>query len=82
MMTPTVHINGTSKQELSAQVEAAYRAVDDAMRALAAMSPNGRDYYVQGDGALARAEQEHASRMARLVSVKNELEEYALSLPL
>lgn len=73
MIIPTVHLNGTSKEELSRQVGNAARAVDAARIALTDATPNGRDYYVQGQYALARALDEHLTRTQRLTDTYNEL---------
>jgi hypothetical protein len=71
---PTVHLNGTSRQDLVDGYRHAYVAVGDAIRALArGAAPNARDYYVQGPDAYARAAREAASRVARLAAVQQEL---------
>jgi hypothetical protein len=54
-MIPTVHLNGTSKDELLDQIVKAAHAIREAQRWLGAAGPNGRDYYVQGEGAHAAA---------------------------
>lgn len=73
MLMPTVHLNGTSSKELLAQAEKAYYAVDAAFDAVSAASPNARDYYVQGERALAQAVEEHA---AHLKSLRLVLDDY------
>ena len=73
MMIPTVHLNGTSKNELLAQVEEAQRGVSVALRAMSSAAPNGRDYYPQGPSAYAEAEREHLARVNKLVDVRQEL---------
>ncbi len=77
MMTPAVHLNGTSRAELFAGYLAAGQAVREAMTALAGAAPNGRDYYVKSATAFTEAAAEHRSRMARLQSVYDELEQLA-----
>jgi hypothetical protein len=73
---PTVHLNGTSKTELLDQLGDAIDLLHDAGRALAKATPNGRDYYLQRpEGAINVAMAQHESRMSRLRSVINELEE-------
>jgi hypothetical protein len=74
MMTPTIHSNGTSRQELVRQLEEACNAIRQAERALAEAAPNGRDYYPQGDDAIKAAQQQHFQRQDRLQSVRSELE--------
>ncbi len=77
MILPTVHLNGTSKNELARQLLEAHEAVQKAMEALQEAAPNGRDYYVQGASAIFDAQTEHFDRLGRLNSVAKELEEIA-----
>jgi hypothetical protein len=44
---PTLHLNGTGKNDLRDEYAAAYDAIDKAIEALAAATLNGRDYYPQ-----------------------------------
>lgn len=74
MRAPTVHLNGTSRDELVAQLERAVAAIREAETALAEAAPNTRDYYPQGHGAFEAARQEHYQRQGRLQSVRSELE--------
>jgi len=76
-MVPSVHLNGTSGDELLEQVTEASTAVRAAIRALDRAAPNARDYYVQGDDAFERARAEHAARYAKLQDVAAEL--YAIA---
>lgn len=73
MIYPTVHLNGTSRNELMSGFESAARGVNDALRALQDAAPNARDYYPQGDGAFKIATTEHVARMAKLQDVLAEL---------
>jgi len=73
MMVPTVHLNGTSREALLEQVNTAYAAVWEALTALSAAWPNGRDYYPQGDAAYSEAVAEWDARAAKLRSVRDEL---------
>jgi hypothetical protein len=71
---PTVHWNGTSKEELITQhitALSALRACDDA---LVMMSPHGRDYYPQADGAIMRAVEQHQERRRKIHEITMELE--------
>ena len=74
---PTVHMNGTSRAELFAQVERAYCAANDLRAALHAMSPNARDYYPQGVTAISTATGEHRRRLTKLGEITAELEALA-----
>ena len=77
---PTVHLNGTSRQSLIDDNDAAYNALRAAVRALEKAAPNARDYYVQGDGAFANAVAQHVARLTALRSVLADLEAIAESL--
>jgi hypothetical protein len=70
---PTIHLNGTSRGELVAQLEAAHTAIQAALRALEGVCPNGRDYYPQGQGATQEALRQHANRLHNLTAVAAEL---------
>lgn len=74
MRTPTIHPNGTSRSVLRKVHADAREALADAINALARAYPNGRDYYLQGDGAIAAAQREHRDRVERLRSVLRELD--------
>ena len=63
MLKPTIHLNGTSSQELSRQLEKVYVACNDLIDALSNARPHGRDYYPQGDSALNEATKEHEARI-------------------
>lgn len=75
LKVPTVHLNGTSEQELRSQLKEAAIAVTTAMEALRHAAPHGRDYYVQSDTACNEAIKEHCARLDRLSSVYDELVE-------
>lgn len=73
MRVPTIHLNGTSGEALYALHVTACDRLRDALRALDAAAPNGRDFYVQGDHAIGEAMREHAERVSRLASVLREV---------
>lgn len=75
MMTPTIHLNGTSREELQAQLANALDAGETFRAALQAAAPNGRDYYPQGNGAICRAQCEHFARLERITTTLRELEQ-------
>lgn len=77
MKTPTIHLNGTSRDELICGYIAAMEAIQAAIDKLCSTAPNSRDYYTQGDGAFRKAAIEHASRVRRLEAVRLELQEIA-----
>jgi hypothetical protein len=74
MMYPTVHLNGTSREDLLRQVEDAGLALINAYDALAKMAPHARDYYPQGPDAILQATKEHSDRLHRLATVNSEIE--------
>jgi hypothetical protein len=80
MIAPTVHLNGTSADDLIAGYRYAMEAVDAAIDAVKATGPNGRDYYVQGPAALEQAQDEHRSRLVRLTAIADELRDLAIAV--
>jgi hypothetical protein len=77
---PTVHLNGTSRDELERQLIDAMEALRHARSKLIAMQPNGRDYYPQGDAAIGVALQRHSARLAKIDEVAAELQAIAEGL--
>ncbi len=73
MRKPTIHLNGTSKNDLAQGYCLANEAVRSAMNKLAESAPNARDYYPQGPGAWEKARDEHDARMEALRKVRSEL---------
>lgn len=70
---PIVHLNGTSKETLVSLRAVAIDALHAAGQHLAAMAPNGRDYYPV-DGLMAQAQAQHDRRMATLHALIDEIE--------
>jgi hypothetical protein len=70
---PTIHMNGTSRDELTRQLEEAGSALQAAIRAVEQACPNGRDYYTQGHDATQEALRQHANRLHNLTAVHSEL---------
>ncbi len=70
---PTVHLNGTSSGDLKAQVRGVHAALGEAIEALAAAAPHGRDYYVQSDTAYSEAVKAHLDRVTVLRSMQADL---------
>jgi hypothetical protein len=73
MRTPSIHLNGTSRQALFEAYSEASSAVRRAISATVAAAPHARDYYPQGEGAFAQAQAEHVVRMGKLAAVRDEL---------
>lgn len=65
---PTVHLNGTSREDLLEAIEQAYLAVSEAQSKLAQTAPNARDYYPQREypQSFHTAQDEHSARMQKL----------------
>ena len=80
MMVPSIHLNGTSKNELLEQQIEALRALRAAIAALRQAAPNGRDYYPQGTAAAARALAEHSRRLDKLHAIHAEIGGLALAI--
>jgi hypothetical protein len=55
MLIPTVHLNGTSGEDLLDQYGSAVEAVREAIDAVCDTGPNARDYYVHGADAVLAA---------------------------
>lgn len=80
MMVPTIHLNGTRKDDLIEALHNAILAVNTAIERVAETAPNGRDYYPQGPAAITAAQNEHVARLRRLGDVGTELEELAAAI--
>jgi hypothetical protein len=72
-MIPTVHLNGTSREELCLLLDKANIALLAAYVAVSATAPHGRDYYPQGEEAFVKATAEHRSRLRRIREVQDEI---------
>ena len=73
VQAPQIHFNGSGKQRLLDDLEAAYTAIQAAEDALRRCAPNGRDYYTISPVAVTRAGDEHMARMRALRGVCDEL---------
>lgn len=74
MRLPTIHINGTHRNNLLEGLSKVSSTLGDALYAMRRASPNARDYYPQGQEAFAEAASGHASRIERISSVAAEIE--------
>ena len=73
VVTPIVHLNGTSRAELLRQRLDLHLALRDAEAKLCAASPNARDYYVQ-PGLWEKALAQHERRLRVLGGLRAEVE--------
>ena len=73
MLVPTIHLNGTSGEDLLDQYASAVEAVREAIDAVCDAGPNARDYYVQGPDAALAAQREHEARVASIKRVRDDL---------
>ena len=81
LAVPTIHLNGSSADELLLLNREAADALRKAQEALARATPHGRDYYPQvAAGAWLRAMREHEARAEKLRSVAADLEVLAMSI--
>jgi hypothetical protein len=74
---PHVNLNGTPRKDLFEGYCAAYEALSQALRALNATNPNGRDYRTDDISLLTKAFRQHYSRIDRLYLIQNEIEALA-----
>jgi hypothetical protein len=77
MTKPTIHLNGTSSDDLFAQVCVVLEALRWARDAMRRAAPHGRDYYIQGDQAFNNANGEHVARLDKLTDIMREYEAMA-----
>lgn len=77
---PTIHHNGTSRQQLYDEARAAIDAVHKATKAFKETVPNGRDYYTQGPAALNAALLDWYAARRNLEQVSDYLEQLALAI--
>lgn len=77
MQAPVININGTSADELLANVLNARTAVLDAFRAVQTTTPHGRDFQTakDGDALYRQARAEHNHQLKRLDDIAKELED-------
>jgi hypothetical protein len=73
MIFPTIHLNGTSGDDLLSQTTDAMLALFAAINALKVTGPHGRDYYVLGPRVIDAAMAEHIARIQKLEAVQADL---------
>lgn len=74
VVLPIVHLNGTSKDRLMANLNNVWDALDKVFHAMREASPNGRDYYPD-PGRMDLAVAQHRRRMQMITDLQQELTE-------
>lgn len=75
IILPTINLNGTSARELLQLQINACNAISQAIEALQAAAPHGRDYQSSPNPyAFSRAQEEHRNRLTKLEQVQRELQ--------
>jgi len=74
MVVPTVHLNGTSGQDLLDQNKEVAGYLRVGLTAMFEAAPNARDYYVQGGNAYREARREYVDRCERVKAVLAEVD--------
>ena len=77
---PTIHLNGTSGDDLQREYHEAYKAINFAIQALRDATCNGRDYYPQGDYAFYNAREERQEAFIKLKEVRSYVEEMLVGI--
>lgn len=77
---PQINLNGTDGGDLADEYMRAINAVTDAIQTVQAVTVHGRDYQTLGPEAYPAAHLEHVSRLARLLTVRDELTAIALNI--
>jgi len=72
VIAPIIHLNGTSKEMLMDELEAAYYALGNAYDAVKKSGPNGRDYYPV-PGLMEKAVEQHSSRLTAIDAVRESI---------
>lgn len=80
IVVPIVNLNGTSKNELLAQLFVACDAVENARKALGQMAPNGRDYQTAPARTFDKANAQHLERVTALETILHDLEVISLKI--
>ena len=80
LLTPTIHLNGSSPRDL---LEQHMKILDGCRCLLAAMraaTPNGRDYYPQGEKAAIEARDAFNERYMAISRIYDDFEQVALEI--
>lgn len=74
-LAPTVHLNGTSKDELITGFANQYEALTAALRCMERYAPNARDYYIlkEGGSKFIAATAAHTKRLEAIEQMREDL---------
>ena len=73
VITPIVHLNGTSRESLIDGLLEVYNRLEGTREAWRRAAPNGRDYYLE-PGRLEKAESQHRRRLEAIDHLQNDIE--------
>lgn len=74
IVTPTIHLNGSSGEVLRDQYRDAHRAIVKALDVLSEVGLNARDYYPQGATAYFEARRQHENWLIDLYKIEKDLD--------
>ena len=77
---PTIHLNGTGRQTLLDDYNAAYHKLIEFRDAFRSIGFNARDYYVQSNTAFAEARQERDIMEHKIGALMQYLEDHLIHL--
>ncbi len=69
MLTPVLHLNGSSAESLVTYYRQSIMALRAALEALGYAAPNARDFYILGSDAYYQAQNEHRAREQAVAKV-------------
>lgn len=73
LIFPSVHMNGTSGEELFNQALNAARVLRLSLDAMAAAAPHARDYYIQGADVFTNAQRDYVQRIGKIREVADDM---------
>lgn len=80
MVTPTIHLNGTSAKMLEEDYGRAHDLLQDFRDAFCKVEFHARDYYVQGDNSFSQARKEREEILKKISEIDKYLETIRLSV--
>jgi hypothetical protein len=80
LITPTIHLNGTSREALAEQYANIMTAANALLDAIRAAAPNDRDYYPQGPLAGSRARGAMCARELEVIKLLVDFRQIAMEV--